>query len=153
MLIMMTLYSTYTRPMMWYSPLPLGMRKMVNHMHSKANYPVPNDSCIISTTIHHLGESGYSSAWDTASQTFRCSNRIPYRTRTNLEERASGIIQFPHQPGPHTSHKPALTLRLWDHLVYYYIHHNSHYCYHNMPKGYSHVIVYNQTITNVFIKM
>ena len=32
--------------------------------------------------------------------------------RINLEERASGIIQFsPHQ-GPRLSHKPALTLRL-----------------------------------------
>ena len=71
----------------------------------------------------------------------------------NLEERASGIIQFPPHLGHRLSHKPALTLRLWDHLVYYYRHHNSHYWHHNMPKRYSHVIMYNQTRTNVFIKM
>ena len=54
MLIMMTFQSTSTRPMMWYSLLPLGMRKMVAHVNSLEKYPVPNYSCIISTTIHHL---------------------------------------------------------------------------------------------------
>ena len=55
MLKMMNLQSTFTRPMMWYFLLPLGTGKMVAHVHYVANYPVPNDSCIISTTIHHLG--------------------------------------------------------------------------------------------------
>ena len=72
---------------------------------------------------------------------------------TNLDERASGIIQYPPQPGPRPSHQPALTLRLWCHLVYYDINHNSHSWHHNMPKRYFHVIMYNQTRTNYFIKM
>ena len=73
--------------------------------------------------------------------------------RTNLGERASGIIQFPPHPGPHSSHQPALTLRLWGHLVYYYRHNNSHSWDQNIPKRYLHVIIYNQTRTNYFIKM
>ena len=72
---------------------------------------------------------------------------------TNLDKHASGIIQFPPQPGPRPSHQPDLILRLWGHLVYYYRHHNSHSWHHNMPKGYFHVIMYNQTRTNYFIKM
>ena len=62
---------------------------------------------------------------------------------TNLDERASGIIKFPPQPVPRPSHQPALTLRLWGHLVYYYRHHNSHSWHQNMPKRYFHVIMYN----------
>ena len=73
--------------------------------------------------------------------------------RTNLGERASGIIQFPPQPGPRPSHQPTLTLRLLAHLVYYYRYHNSHSWHHNMPKRYFHVIMYNQNRTNYFIKM
>ena len=42
-------------------------------------------------------------------------------TRTNLDERASGIIQFLPEPGLRPSHQPALTFRLWCHLVYYYM--------------------------------
>ena len=72
---------------------------------------------------------------------------------TNLEKRASGIIQFPLQPGPRLSLQPPLTLRLWGHLVYYYRHNNIHSWHQNMPKSYFHVIVYNQTRTNYFIKM
>ena len=73
--------------------------------------------------------------------------------RTSLDERASGIIQFPPHPGTRSSHQPALTLRLWGHLFYYYRHHNSHSWHQNMPTGYFHAIMYNQTRTNYFIKM
>ena len=66
--------------------------------------------------------------------------------RSNLDERASGIIQFPPQPGLRLSHQPALPLRLWGHLVYCYRHHNT-------PKRYFHVIMYNKTIANYLIKM
>ena len=74
-------------------------------------------------------------------------------TRTNLDEHASGIIQFPSHPGPRLSHQPALTLRLWGHLFYYYKHHNNHSWHQNMPTGYFRAIMYNQTRTNYFIKM
>ena len=73
--------------------------------------------------------------------------------RTNLDERASGIIQFPPHPGPRSSHQPALTLRLWGHLFYYYSHHNNHSLHQNIPTGYLHDIMYTQTRTNYFIKM
>ena len=74
-------------------------------------------------------------------------------THKIFDERASGIIQFPPKPGPRPSHQPALPLRLWGHLVYYYRNNNSRYWHHNMPKRYLHVTMYNQTITNYFIKM
>ena len=67
MLIMATFQSTYIRPMMWYYPLPLGINMMVSHVHSVANYHVPNDSRIIFTTTHHLGGSWFSSVYATAS--------------------------------------------------------------------------------------
>ena len=72
---------------------------------------------------------------------------------TNLDKRASGIIQFHPQPGPYPSHHPVLPLQLWGHLVYYYRHHNSHSWHQNTTKRNFHVIMYNKTRTKYFIKM
>ena len=78
MLIIMVFQSTFTRSMIWYYLIPLGVRRIVAHVHSIANYPVSNDSCIISTTINHLGESVFFSACSTTSQISKFSDRIPY---------------------------------------------------------------------------
>ena len=69
----MNIVQIITRP----SHSLLGIRTMVTHVHSIANKLVPNYSIIISKTIHYLGGSGLSSACVTASQTFKCSDRIP----------------------------------------------------------------------------
>ena len=85
-----------------------------------------------------------------SSSALTASLMVPY---TNLDERASKIVQYPPHLGLRPSHQPALKLRLWFHLVYYYRHHNSHSWHHNMPKRYFHVIMYNQTRKNYFIKI
>ena len=71
MFIMTTFQSISTRPMMWYYPLPSGIRMMVPHMQYVSKHFVPNNSCIISTTIHHLRESRFPPACSTASQIFK----------------------------------------------------------------------------------
>ena len=132
--------------------MPLGIRTMVSQVQSVSKSIIPNNSCIISTTIFHMVGSWFSSYFAAASQIFKCSYRIPdgplYQFgRTHIRD------QFTPHPGPRPSRQPDLTLRLWGHLVYYYRHHNSHYWHHNPPKRYFRVIMYNQTRKKYFIKM
>ena len=73
MIMDMTFQITYTRPIPLYLPSPLGIRKMLDHVHSVANHPVSNTSCIIYMTNLHLKGSGFSSSYSVARKIFKCS--------------------------------------------------------------------------------
>ena len=71
-----TFHSTYTSPILWYSPPPLGIRSTISHVKSNAYSLMSNSIFIISMAILHLEGSVFYSACSATIYIFKCSTRI-----------------------------------------------------------------------------